>query len=48
MGALYTVCVCPGYRSMCNILIGLWVMFSEFGAGYGSALQRFVLVMGNC
>ena len=26
----------------------LWVIFCEVGSVYGSALQRFALIMGKC
>ena len=41
-------CACLGYESICDILPGSLVMFCKFGPVYGSALQRFALIMGKC
>ena len=46
-GAWHT-CVCLGYGSIGHTLPGLLVMFCKFGPVYGSALQRFALVIGKC
>ena len=31
----------------CGIFAPVWAMFSQFGTGYGSALQRFPVVISN-